>query len=279
MNPFTEWLSAIVSLTAGLLFLRMGMAIASFSGRSRKLFAFLCVYIVIFALLIHFTLYFSSVGQILSLIGGEEILAVYAGLILIGIAWSSGRGNDLRYHLIFAGSLLFLFLGIYVFAPIAWRFTGAQLYKNYPDRHGMIQQSTGITCAPASAAMLLYCYGVKISEGEMAERAGTNLLTGTNKYLLARAMDMAGGQKHIRADAEHLTYNSAYSLQRPFITYIFRRDIGGHAILVMKMKVDDVSTIDPRAGSVDHLNREQFEHEWSGIVIRLVPQMNYVMGI
>src|SRR5512147_1707937 len=93
--------------------------------------------------------------------------------LLIGIAWGDPRRQSSRSILMAATSLVILLLVGLSAGSLGWHYFGLRLRANYPDASGALQQTPGMTCAPAAAAMLLHRFGIRASEGELAERANT----------------------------------------------------------------------------------------------------------
>lgn len=149
-------------------------------------------------------------------------------------------------------------------SPLIWRSAFSTMWSNLPDQRGAMQQSSGMTCAAASGAMLLARYGVERSEGELAYAVGTSLF-GTDQYELARGLGAFGSGEGRTA---FLTFDDARALARPFIAYIWT-DIGRHAVLVDSIGDEGVLAIDPRFGTEVEYTHGEFEATWTGIAIWL----------
>jgi hypothetical protein len=208
-------------------------------------------------------------GAWFSPLGGAPVVACWGALAVFGTVWGRKRVSVSRPTLALAVAFPCLILGILAFRPFYWRYFGAALRKNFPDTRGVLQQSVGITCGPSSAAMLLSCYGIRASEGIMAELARTNPIFGTNIYALGAAVDEVAHSYRRRAHAEALTMDRAARLHRPFVAFIDRPGIGGHAILVQRITSDAVWVVDPLEGAEDKLSRPAFEEQWRGEAVWL----------
>jgi ABC-type bacteriocin/lantibiotic exporter with double-glycine peptidase domain len=123
----------------------------------------------------------------------------------------------------------------------------------------------------AAAAMLLHRYGLRVSEGTLAELAGTNPLIGTDEYALARAVERAAQNKGLRGSAARLDYEAARRLNAPFVAYVRRPGVGGHAIFIEMVEPAAVQTADPLSGTAEKMNRAAFAEEWSGVAVWLEP--------
>jgi hypothetical protein len=267
---WSEWLRPLVTLLVGILSFRLGMAAWMRSQKTGTVTAALAVGMAMLTASVHYPPMRDSAGAVVSRAGGESTLVGWFLLLLLGVAWKSGRQFARRPLLVIAAALAFVVMLIPASAPLAWRYAGQTLQANYPDTGGMIQQKTGMTCAPASAAMLLHRYEVRVSEGHLAEGAGTNPLSGTDEFALARAMERIA-TRNLHATAGRLNYETARRLARPFVAYVRRPGIGGHAILVIETNQTGVITADPLFGTTEQIARTVFEEEWSGVAIWLTP--------
>jgi hypothetical protein len=209
----------------------------------------------------------SVVGETLAIVGGEGVAACWALLGLLGVASGMAGKQARRWLLFLAATISFGELFILSGAPLYWRLFGDPLRHNVVDSSGILQQSTGLTCGPAAGAMLASKSGIQVSEGDLAERAGTNPLVGTSEFALARALSAVSGN-HAHAYARRCDLTTARRIGRPFVAYIMREGVGGHAILVEKI-ADTVETIDPLTGSRDRMAVADFKREWTGVGVWL----------
>jgi hypothetical protein len=273
-NAFPLWsegLRVLVTLLAGIFSFRLGMAAWARSQKTGTVTATMAVGMAAIVASVHYPPMRDLAGALVSRSGGESTLACLFLLLLLGVGWKAGRRYASRPLLVVAAGLASTVMLIPVSAPLAWRYFGQRLQANYPDVSGLIQQKTGMTCAPASAAMLLYRYNVRVSEGQLAEGAGTNPLIGTDEFALARAMEPITAAQNLRATARRLSYEAARQLACPFVAYLRRPGIGGHAILVIEADQTSVTTADPLFGTTEKMTRTDFEEEWSGVAIWLTP--------
>jgi hypothetical protein len=199
--------------------------------------------------------------------GGEGSLACLGASVLLGIAWSQKKPDARRTLLAMATALVFLLLTALNSGSLIWHYGGQKLRAHYPDARGMLQQTSGITCAPAAASMMLYQSGLRVSEGELAERAGTNPLQGTAPYALARAVDGVALRNGKRGYVRRVDYRQAMRLGRPFVAFMNRHGVGGHALCVLKLDAEQVWVIDPLSGSPDTITREEFVAVWDPVIV------------
>jgi ABC-type bacteriocin/lantibiotic exporter with double-glycine peptidase domain len=136
-----------------------------------------------------------------------------------------------------------------------------------PDGNGALQQTTGITCGPAAAAMLLHRAGIRISEGALAELASTSPLQGTAPFALARAVDRVARCRGMRGRVRRVEYEEAFRLARPFVAFVHRPGVGGHAVCVRSVGPHRVATLDPLSGTRDMIPRDQFVTQWDPVIV------------
>jgi uncharacterized protein len=160
-----------------------------------------------------------------------------------------------------AGGLLFIESS----GPLWWRFATPELYLNVPDSQGRLRQSSGLTCSPAAAAMLLHRYGIRASEGEMAYLAGTSLF-GSDAPGMARALNEKVRPNGWKAFSGHASYDQSVWRGVPFLAHVQRADLG-HAVLVEQVAPDGVRIIDPLEGESKQMSRAGFEQIWDGTVV------------
>lgn len=269
-----ELFRLLVVLVAGAFLFRLGSAAWARSPRQGVLTAVVAGAVTAAVASVHYQPMRQVAGPLVSRAGGEGTLACLGLILMLGVAWKAGRRFASRPLVVTAIILSSAILLTTNGAPLAWRWFGQPLMRNYPNSAGLIQQTTGMTCAPAAAAMLLNRYGLRVSEGQLAETAGTNPLVGTDEFALANAMELPAAGHNLRAAARRLSYQEAKQLACPFVAYIRRAGIGGHAILVLEIGETNVLTADPLSGETERMPRSSFEEEWSGVAIWLERSAN-----
>lgn len=206
-----------------------------------------------------------AVGRLVSWVGGGTVLLSWAALLLLGVAWSApGRrlsGGFLTGLAAVAGCLLL----IEGSGPLWWRFAAPELWQNTPDSQGYLRQSSGLTCSPAAAAMLLRRHGIEASEGEMAYLAGTSLF-GSDAYAMGRALSRKVRPHGWRAYAGHMSYEECVRRGEPFLAHVWGPDLG-HAVLVERISREEVRIVDPLEGRPKRMPRGDFERVWDGTVV------------
>jgi ABC-type bacteriocin/lantibiotic exporter with double-glycine peptidase domain len=156
-------------------------------------------------------------------------------------------------------------------AALRWRLAHANpddaVWSNRCDDDGVLAQRTGATCAPASGAMLLYRYGISVSEGAIAYRAGTSAF-GTDEYELADGIQSMLGGTAGRAEATHETAEEVIAGGAPCIVYI-DTPLGCHAVLLEAVVNGQLDLVDPLGGVRETISSEEFATVFRGVVIRI----------
>jgi hypothetical protein len=260
-----EVLSLLALLAAGLACLRLGRTAGRRSARAGGGVALTAGLVAVLAAAAHYPPLRDIAGPWLILPGGEAALACLAALTLIGVA---GADRKKRLPLLrLAAGLVLLLLTTLTSGSLGWRLFGQRLRTNYPDASGALQQTTGITCGPAAASMLLHHAGIRISEGELAELANTTPLQGTAPQALARAVDRVARRHGRRGHIQRVDYEGAVRMGRPFVAFVTRPAVGRHTICVVEAKSGEVSTLDPLSGTKERLPRQTFITGWDPIIV------------
>jgi hypothetical protein len=208
-----------------------------------------------------------EVDQWVSRLGGGTMLVSWVALFLLGAAWAA---PNRRFSTGFLACLVAVAGGLLAIegsGPLWWRFGAPELWQNVPDSEGGMRQSSGLTCSPTAAAMLLHRYGIPASEGEMAYLAGTSLF-GSDAPAMARALDAKVRPLGRRAHAGHADYDDCVRRGEPFLAHVQGRTTG-HAVLVERMSEDGVQIVDPADGQPRPMPRAEFEQLWDGTVVRV----------
>jgi hypothetical protein len=267
LRPWQEALALLTLIAAGAGCLWLGREAARRSARTSAVVAITAALAAVIAAAAHYSPLREILGPWLVLPGGEAALACLATLTLLGVTRGDRKQRKRRPILTLATAVVLLLLTALASGSLGWRLFGQKLYANYPDAGGALQQTTGITCGPAAAAMLLHQCGIRVSEGELAERANTTPLQGTTPHALARAVDRVARQHGKQGRIRCVDYGEAVRLGKPFVALVTRPGVGRHAICVLEAAPDDVLTLDPLSGTRERLPREAFAMEWDPTVV------------
>lgn len=225
---------------------------------------------VVFSLAVaYFTPFHGDISDALGNVGGVTTVACAAATLLLGVVWSSrGRSTSTGFLRVMVG-LIGLIIVLNAGGRLWWRSVSTAAWQNAPDAAGCLTQSSGWTCAPATAAMLLHHYGIPATEGEMAYRAGTSYL-GTDVPSIVRALEEKAAPNLV-ARGMRADYDACRQRTSPFYACIDVPGLGGHAILVLSVRADEVELIDPRFGRRQTVPRAEMEPTWQGRIVFLEP--------
>ena len=211
-----------------------------------------------------------SVGLLLHRLGGTTRLECGAALFLLGVVWGTPRRSLSSAFLGIVAGLI----GLVFFSECAgrlwWRFGDPEMWTNIPVPSGFVQQTSGLTCASASAAMLLSHHGIRASEGELAYLSNTSLL-GTTALDMADALHIKLSGTNWRPVVRRADYASFQKMDRPFDAHLDLPGLGGHAVFVRRLFDDSVDLVDPRTGFPEKMPRDEFERIWDGTGLLLEP--------
>jgi hypothetical protein len=203
-------------------------------------------------------------------LGGEGPIACVLAMLLLGVVWSSrGRSSSTGFLRTLVG-LIVLILILTTGGRLWWRNFSPQAWDNTPNSAGVLAQTTGWTCGPAAAALLLHHHGVKTSEGEIAYFAGTSFL-GTNTRSLAHAITLKGQERGLSARLVDADYDAALEQPAPLIACVTVPKIGSHAVFVLRMTPEVVELIDPRFGQRQIIPRTEMQALWEGKIVLVEP--------
>ncbi|MBM3996502.1 MAG: hypothetical protein FJ303_20460 [Planctomycetes bacterium] len=225
------------------------------------------VSVVLLLGLSYFTPIHAYVSDGLWWMGGLTTIMCTAAMLLIGIVWSSEERSTSTAFLRTIVALVMLIIALTSGGRLWWRFFAEVAWNNSPDQAGLLKQSSGWTCSPAVAAMLLHHHGIQTTEGEMAYLANTSFL-GTDAPSIARALTVKADQTFdaliLRAD-----YGDCLRQPTPFLACIHVPRLGGHAVLVLSVDDSAMELVDPRFGQKQRMPRSEVEKQWDGTIVIL----------
>ncbi len=147
---------------------------------------------------------------------------------------------------------------------VQWIYTKPIAEKLYEKTTpgGIVLQSSGSSCAAASAANILKEFNIHKTEQEMAELFGTTLTTGTSDAQIVYGMKKIGF-KCRKVYIEDVDTEKLHTPAMLFIDYLEDED---HAIAILEHYKDGVEIIDPLIGK-RKITREKFKKIWHGRAI------------
>lgn len=208
-------------------------------------------------------------GAALHQVGGAPLIACPLGLLLLGVVWTQPGRSTTSAFLLLLAVLGLLILAVDSGSRLWWRWMAVPTWSNLPDAQGCVRQSTWLTCGPAASAMLLNHQGIRVSEGELAYRAGASLLLGTDLYIMADVLTDYLKPHGKFAAVVRIDYQEGIDLGEPLVAQVDLPGGGGHAVYVERLTSEQAEVIDPRDGRRSRMSRHEFEGIWEGRVILL----------
>lgn len=209
------------------------------------------------------TAFQDQAGTLIHRLGGAVLLGCFPGCFLMGVVWGNPRRT---FSNGFCGFLTALLMALVVMAGggrLMWRCFATSMWENTADKNGCLLQSSGMTCAPAAAAMLLHHLGIHATEGEIAYLSNTSLF-GNTLHGMTETLDLKVQPLGLKTRVGRLNYEEAQGLGGPFMAQSTTYGIKGHAIYVERVEEDHVVIIDPLQGHRARLWRQEFERKWNG---------------
>lgn len=140
---------------------------------------------------------------------------------------------------------------------------------NFVNAAGLIRQSTHWTCVPSAGAMLLARSGLRVSEGALAEAAGTMPTLGTNTAGMVDVLAGPARRRGLTARGAVLSARQAERLDRPFLTVVAMSPKLRHCVLVERMEPGRVVVADPLPGRRYTFSRALWRAMWQNTCVWL----------
>jgi hypothetical protein len=204
--------------------------------------------------------------SVLSRLGGGTLVLGWTAVFLLGYAVRSPRRTVSKGFLITLIAIVAVVFVIEGSGRLWWRFVAVNAWEHTPDTAGGLAQSSGWTCSPAAAVMLLHHHGIRSSEGEIAYLANTTLF-GTDGFDLARALSEKVRDRGWRANIQETDYGRCLTRNTPFVAHVADPKVGAHAVFIAALREDHAEMIDPLVGCKTKVSRRHFENVWDGTAI------------
>ena len=192
---------------------------------------------------------------------------LFPAMFILGAAVMLVRRSVVkRDALLVLGGFLLVHCGV-----VAVLSDGTHDLKGEVDQNGVCHQTSGYSCAAASAAMLLHLHGVRATEREMAglcaTRPGSTSLSGTSDSGIMRGLRIK-----LEGRATPVISTPSYAdIPVPSLVAIRIHERVSHCILVKAVEPDQVLVVDPLYGG-GSIPRVQFERDWLKSAISVQPQ-------
>lgn len=257
----------LLPLFVGAVLFRLGVTFRRWPVAVRVLAVLVCLAGVAASVLSATRLLPGPVEEAVFRVGGMTTLLCWVALFLLGVVWGVPGRSLTSPFLAAVAAVSLVLIAIEAGGRLWWRFS-PEAWNRTTGEDGLLQQSSGMTCSPAAAVMLLRQHGVVAGEGEMAYLADTSLL-GTDARSVARALQAKVAPLGWRVESGTATYDECLRRREPFLAHISGPTLG-HAVTVADLSPEGVLYLDPADGRAGVMPRAEFERNWDGTVVRVV---------
>ena len=140
-------------------------------------------------------------------------------------------------------------------------------FKNKRMAKITIKQHDITDCGAACLAAVSGHYKLELPVSRIRQIAGTDK-KGTNVYGLVQAAEKLGfTAKGVKGNAESLT-----QIPLPAIAHVIVKEQLHHYVVITKVSKDKITVMDPAYGEYKKITITEFEKEWTGVLVLLVPK-------
>lgn len=136
-----------------------------------------------------------------------------------------------------------------------------------------IKQHDITDCGAACLASIAAHYNLQIPIARIRQYAGTDK-KGTNVLGVIEAAQKSGFEaKGVRGDFESL-----FKIPKPAIAHIVVKERLHHYVVIYEVAKTHITIMDPGNGKLNKRTHKEFTKEWTGVLVLLVPQDDFVAG-
>ncbi len=136
-----------------------------------------------------------------------------------------------------------------------------------------IKQHDITDCGAACLVSVAAHYNLQIPIARIRQYAGTDK-RGTNVLGIIEAAQKIGFEaKGVRGDLDSL-----FKIPKPAIAHIITKNQLHHYVVIYEVNKSYITIMDPEDGKLHKKTHEKFTKEWTGVLILLLPQENFVAG-
>ncbi len=136
-----------------------------------------------------------------------------------------------------------------------------------------IKQHDITDCGAACLASIAAHYNLQIPIARIRQYAGTDK-KGTNILGLIEAAQKLG----FEAKGVHGGFESLFKIPKPTIAHIIVKERLHHYVVIYEVTKTHIAIMDPGTGKLHKKTHEEFTKEWTGVLVLLMPQDNFVVG-
>ncbi|MGS2763446.1 peptidase domain-containing ABC transporter [Sinomicrobium sp. M5D2P9] len=137
----------------------------------------------------------------------------------------------------------------------------------------IIKQHDITDCGATCLASISAHYNLQIPIARIRQYASTDK-KGTNVLGLIEAAQKLGFEaKGVRGDI-----NSLFKIPKPAIAHVIVREVLHHYVVVYEVTKTHVVVMDPGDGKIHKKTHKEFEEEWTGVLVILMPDESFSTG-
>ncbi|WP_456843428.1 peptidase domain-containing ABC transporter [Bradyrhizobium sp. USDA 4486] len=121
-------------------------------------------------------------------------------------------------------------------------------------------------CGAVSLASVAAHYGCKLPLSRIRQYASTDRSGTTMSGLLHAAQKLGFIAKGVKGD-----FDSLYRIPKPAIAHVTVKDVLHHFVVVVAIDARWVTVMDPAFGEIRKLSHEEFQGQWTGVLVLLIP--------
>ncbi|SFW41933.1 ATP-binding cassette, subfamily B [Sinomicrobium oceani] len=142
-----------------------------------------------------------------------------------------------------------------------------------PKKKTLIKQHDITDCGAACLASISAHYNLQIPIARIRQYASTDK-KGTNVLGLIEAAQKLGFEaKGVRGDL-----NSLFKIPKPAIAHVIVREVLHHYVVIYEVTKTHVVVMDPGDGKVHKKTHKEFQEEWTGVLVILMPDQSFSSG-
>jgi ATP-binding cassette subfamily B protein len=136
-----------------------------------------------------------------------------------------------------------------------------------------IKQHDITDCGAACLASISAHYGLQLPIAKIRQMASTDK-KGTNVLGMIEAAQKLGFQaKGVRGTLESLE-----KIPKPSIAHVIVKEVLHHFVVIYEVSATHITVMDPGTGTIEKKTREEFQKEWTGVLILLLPDESFKQG-
>ena len=136
-----------------------------------------------------------------------------------------------------------------------------------------IKQHDITDCGAACLASISAHYGLQLPIARIRQMASTDTKGTTVLGMIEDAQKIGFQAKGVRGTLESLE-----KIPKPSIAHVIIKEALHHFVVIYDINETHITVMDPALGTLDKKTREEFQKEWTGVLILLLPDESFKQG-